>query len=125
MSVVEDLVKTSLGEIEKMLTTKTVVGEPFTAEGITLIPLLSIGFGFGAGGAEGKGQGKQTGEGSGGGTGGGAWIKPIAIIIIDKSGARIEPIMGGLAAAIEKMGETIPGLLEKSMDKWGERKKEE
>ena len=48
-----------------MLTSKTVVGEPLTAEGITLIPLLSIGFGFGAGGGEGKGQGKQTGEGSG------------------------------------------------------------
>jgi uncharacterized spore protein YtfJ len=124
MDVVENLVKTTLGEIEKVLSTKTVVGEPITAEGTTLVPLISIGFGFGAGGGEGKGEAKQKGEGAGGGTGGGAWIRPIAIIVIDKEGVRVEPIRGGMTAAIEKIGETIPRMMEKGMEKWGERKKE-
>ena len=129
MEVVENLVKTTLGEIEKVLTTRTVVGEPITAEGATLIPLISVGFGFGAGGGEGKGETKQKGEGAGGGTGGGAFVKPIAVVIIDKEGVRIEPIRGGLATAIERIGETIPRMVEKSMDtfmaKWEERKKKE
>ena len=128
MTVVEDLVKTTLGEIEKVLSTRTVVGEPITIEGTTLIPLISVGFGFGAGGGEGKGEAKQKGEGVGGGTGGGAGVKPIAMVIIDKEGVRIEPIKGGMTSAIEKIGETIPQMVEKCMEKcaekWGERKKE-
>ena len=128
MDVVENLVKATLGEIEKVLSTRTVVGEPITVEGATMIPLISVGFGFGAGGAEGKGEAKQKGEGAGGGTGGGAWVKPIAVVIIDKEGVRIEPIRGGMASAIQKMGETIPEMIEKCMEKcverWGERKKE-
>jgi uncharacterized spore protein YtfJ len=124
MEIVENLVKTTLGEIEKVLSTRTVVGEPITVEGATLVPLISVGFGFGAGGGEGKGEAKQKGEGSGGGTGGGAWVRPKAVIIIDKDGVRIEPVMGGLSYAIEKLGETVPRVMEKCMEKWGERKKE-
>ncbi len=128
MEVVENLVKTTLGEIEKVLSTRTVVGEPITVEGATLVPLISVGFGFGAVGGSGKGEAKQKGEGEGGGTAGGAWVKPIAIIIVDKEGVRIEPIRGGLSTAIEKLGETIPRMMEKCMEtcisKWEERKKE-
>ena len=50
MQGVEQLFKKTVDEIEKMLNTKTVVGEPITVNGNTLIPLVSIGFGFGAGG---------------------------------------------------------------------------
>jgi len=124
MEVVENLVKATLGEIEKVLSTRTVVGEPITIQDVTLIPLISIGFGFGAGGGEGRGEAKQKGEGSGGGTGGGAWVRPKAVVIIDKEGARIEPIMGGISTAIEKIGEMIPRMVEKYLEKRGEQKKE-
>jgi len=128
MEEVDSLVKTTLQEIEKVLSTRTVVGEPIAVEGATLIPLISVGFGFGAGGGSGRGEAKQKGEGAGGGTGGGAWVKPIAVVIIDKQGVRIEPIRGGLATAIERIGETIPHMIEKCVEtctqKWGERKKE-
>ncbi len=128
MEIVESLTKTTLAEIEKVLTTRTVVGEPITIEGTTLIPLISVGFGFSAGGGSGKGEAKQKGEGAGGGTGGGAGVKPIAVIVIDKEGVRIETIKGSMASAIEKIGETIPHMMEKCMEtcieKWQERKKE-
>lgn len=128
MEVVDSLVKTTLGEIEKVLSTRTVVGEPITIQGATLVPLISVGFGFGAGGGSGKGEARQKGEGAGGGTGGGAWVKPIAVVIVDKEGVRIEPIKGGIATAIEKIGETIPQMIEKCMEtcmeRWRERKKE-
>ena len=124
MEIVESLTKTTLEQIEKVLTTRTVVGEPITIEGTTLIPLISIGFGFGAGGASGKGEAKQKGEGAGGGTGGGAWVRPIAVVIMDKEGVRVEPIRRGLTTMIEKMSETVPRIMEMCMEKWGERKKE-
>ena len=124
MEDVEKLAKTTLGEIEKVLDTKTVVGEPIIVEGTTLIPLISVGFGFGAGGGSGKAEIRKPGEGAGGATAGGAGVKPIAVIIIDKSGTRIEPIRGGMATAIEKLGETIPEMVGKVAEKWEGRKKE-
>ena len=124
MDDVEKLVKTTLGEIEKVLDSKTVVGEPITIEGTTLIPLMSVGFGFAAGGGTGKGETKETLEGGGSGSGGGAGVRPIAVIVIDKDGVRIEPIKGGMATAIEKLSKTIPDIAARITEKWGERKKE-
>ena len=37
----------AIDEIERMLDTKTVVGEPITAEGHALMPLVSVGFAAG------------------------------------------------------------------------------
>ena len=124
MEDVEKLVKTTLGEIEKVLDAKTVVGEPITIEGTILIPLMSVGFGFAAGGGAGKGETKESMEGGGSGTGGGGGVKPIAVIVIDKDGVRIEPIKGGMATAMEKLSETIPDIAAKLTEKWGDRKKE-
>ncbi len=124
MEIVANLVKTTLEEIEKVLTTRTVVGEPITIEDKTLIPLISIGFGFGAGGGSGKGESKQKGEGEGGGTGGGAWVRPIAVVIIDKDGVRVEPIRRGLSTTIEKIGEIVPKVVDRFVEKREEPKKE-
>ena len=55
---------------------------------------------------------KQQQEGTGGGTGGGAGIRPIAVIISDEKGIRIESIKGGLASALERVAETaIPAMM--------------
>ena len=107
MENVEQLIKTAMAEIEHVLSTKTVVGEQITIEGHTLIPLVSVGFGFGAGGGTGKMKAGEAGEGAGGGTGGGGGIKPIALIIINKDGVRLEPIKGAATSVLEKVAEAI------------------
>ena len=53
MADIDNLFGKAISEIERMLNTKTVVGEPITVEGNTLIPLISVGFGFGVGAGEG------------------------------------------------------------------------
>jgi len=124
MEDVEKLIKTTVEEIEKMLSTKTVVGQPMTIEGATLIPLISVGFFFGTGSGSGKGESKTKregfGEGSAAGTSGAGGVKPVAVIVIDKEGVRIESIKGSLALAMEKVAEALPGM----MGKRGEQKKE-
>ena len=109
MEDVEKLIKTSLGEIEHLLSSKTVVGEPITIQNSTIIPLISIGFAFGAGGGSGKGSSAKAGdgEGTGGSAGGGGGIKPSAVIIIDQNGARVESIKGQAATAVEKMTDAV------------------
>lgn len=105
MKDVENLFAKAINEIERMLNTKTVVGEPMTVEGNTLIPLVSVGFGFGVGAGEGTDPGK--GSGHGGGTGGGGGVKPVAMIVVNKDGVRIESIKGGTASVLEKVVETV------------------
>ena len=125
MEVVSEITKTTLGEIEKVLTTRTVVGEPMTVEGVTIIPLISIGFGFGAGGGSGKGESKQKGEGAIGGTGGAAWVRPVALVVIDKEGnVRMEPVKRGLSSFVEKVTDTVPKVVEKIIDRNQEKEKE-
>ena len=102
---VEGLFKQAVDEIERMLNTKTVVGEPLSIEGNTIIPLVSVGFGFAAGG--GSGNAPATGEGSGGGTGGGGGVKPVAVLIINQDGVRLEPIKSGAVSVLEKVAETF------------------
>lgn len=105
MDNIENLFNKAVGEIERMLNTKTVVGDPITVEGNTLIPLISVGFGFGVG--AGQGTEKQQNSSKGGGTGGGGGVKPVALVIINADGVRVEPIKSGTASVLEKVAETI------------------
>lgn len=77
-SSVEALVERVLGELHRIVQTRTVVGDPLVAGSVTLIPVSKISFGFGAGGGqEGKGQS---------GTGGGASVEPIGFVVVDGHG---------------------------------------
>jgi uncharacterized spore protein YtfJ len=123
MEDVENMVKVTMGEIEKLLSTKTVIGDPVMVDGKTLIPLVSIGFGFGAGSGSGKEATKGEREGLGAGTGGGGGVRPVAVIVSDAAGVKIESIKGGLSSALERLGETIAnGIMER---RGGKSKKEE
>lgn len=102
---IEKLFNTSVNELDRLLSTKTVIGEPMTVNGNTLIPLVSVGFGFGVGGGEG---GERTrGEGSGGGLGGGGGVKPVALVVVNPEGVRIERVEAPRASALERMAATI------------------
>ena len=103
MADIENLFGKAVGEIERMLNTKTVVGDPITVDGNTLIPLISVGFGFGVG--AGEGTDPKKGPGSGGGTGGGGGVKPVALIIINKDGVRVESVKGAAASLVERIAD--------------------
>ena len=120
MESAQEMVKTTLGEMERVLSTKTVFGDPMTFDGKTIIPLIAIGFAFGAGSGSGSGKAEEItmGEGTGGGAGGGVGIKPVGIIIIDSSGIRIEPVKAGIVSAMEKFGEMMPQMMEKMQEMW-------
>jgi len=112
----EDMFKTMISELEKMISTDTVVGEPQSFGEITIIPVSSVGFAFGAGAGSGGGE-KGPGEGGGGGAGGG--VKPVALIVVKKDKVEVVPFKagkGGLASAIEAFGESVPKMMEKAME---------
>ena len=77
-SSVESLIERVMGELHRIVQTRTVVGEPVKTGDLTLIPVSKISFGFGAGGGE-------TGKAHSG-TGGGATVTPIAFVVVDANG---------------------------------------
>jgi uncharacterized spore protein YtfJ len=121
---VEETIKQIASELEKVASTKTVVGDPITAAGKTIIPVSKISMGFGAGGGEGK---KDTESGFGGGGGAGAKIEPVAFIMLSEDDAKIFRISekGDVGAILSSLQEAVPELLDKIKGKTGKHKKEE
>ena len=107
MQELTEILKTITGEMQKTLSARTAVGDPVTAEGKTVIPLMSVGMGFGAG----SGSGKEDVSGGSGG-GGGLGMKPVAVIIIDQQGVRVERLKEAQHTLIEHMADAVPKLLE-------------
>ncbi len=117
MNDIENLFGKAIGEIERMLNTKTVVGEPIKVEGKTLIPLISVGFGFCVG--AGEGTDPKKGAGSGGGTGAGGGVKPVALIVIDEHGVRVETVKGNAASLVDKIADVAGKYAETKSTKAG------
>lgn len=107
MEHVQQLLSTAMGEVERMLNTRTVVGDPITVGDTTLIPLVSLGFAIGAGGGAGSMKAGEAGEGQGAGTGGGGGVKPVAMIVIDAEGVRLEPVAGPASSVLEKVADVV------------------
>ena len=127
MEETQNLVKTSMEEIRGVLSAERVVGEPIVVGGNTIIPLVSVGFGFGVGAGSGKGgrSEKETGEGTGGGTGGGGGVKPVAMIIVNEEGVRVEAIKGAVSSLAESVSDLIVKVMDKKAAGKGEGREEE
>lgn len=108
MADVDQLLKTSVGELDRLLNAKNVLGAPIEKDGVTIIPLVSYGFGFGAGG------GSDQKKGQGGGTGGAGGIKPVGAIIIDKDGARVEGIKSAMTNLVDAVSEVATRAIDKT-----------
>jgi uncharacterized spore protein YtfJ len=123
MDECENLLKATIIELEKLLTSKTVVGEPVTSEGMTVVPLLSVSFGFGGGASSGKGESAQAG-----GAGGGFKMKPVAVIVIEKDQVRVVPVEKSNEAKyplMEGVLEKIPQLINDLRDRREEKEPKE
>ncbi|WP_094227094.1 GerW family sporulation protein [Methanolobus psychrotolerans] len=105
----EDLMKEVSAELERLVSTKTVVGEAMVVGETTIIPVTKVSFGFGSGGGEGKKKGEE--EGFGGGGGAGAKIEPVGFIVISPEGTRLMTLSG--QSDFGKILESVPGLIEK------------
>ena len=121
---VEVTIRKIASELEKIATTKTVVGEPITAAGKTIIPVSKLTMGFGGGGGEGK---KEHESGYGGGGGAGAKIEPVAFIMISEDEARIFRISekGDVGSIFSSIQDVMPDVIDKIKGMKGKHKKEE
>ena len=119
MEDVNKLLKTAVEDIERVLNSKTVIGDPITVEGASIIPLVSIGFGFGAGGASRKPTNET--EDVAGGTGAGGGVKPVAVVIVSKDGVKLQSLSDGstfsiIEKVVDTVGKTVASRSEKTIE---------
>jgi len=115
-----DNINTLFGNLEKLLTTKTVFGDAITVGDTTLIPVVDIRFGLGTGGGSGEGTDKcGGGSGFGGGVGGG--VSASALIVI--RGEHVQVMQIKKSTNLGKLVDMIPDIVDKF--KPGKEKEEE
>lgn len=122
---IEVLMETAMNSIKEMVDVNTIIGEPIeTQNGMVIIPISKVCFGFAAGGSEFKGETideykrKEKEEEVqyrlpfGGGSGAGISINPVAFVIVLKDTIKVIPIEH--ASAIDKLIDYVPDLMEKA-----------
>lgn len=80
----EEMIRIAVSELERLISTKNVVGEPVAMGDRVMIPISGYGFGFGGGSGSGTAGETKTGAGGeGSAVGAGAGVTPIAIVVLD------------------------------------------
>ncbi len=122
---IEVLMETAMNSIKEMVDVNTIIGEPIeTKNGMVIIPISKVCFGFAAGGSEFKGETideykrKEKEEEVqyrlpfGGGSGAGISINPVAFVIVLKDTIKVLPIEH--TSALDKLMDYVPDLIEKT-----------
>lgn len=117
-----DLMRSTMEKIHEMVDTNTIVGEPITTpDGVTLIPISKVSFGFGSGGGDyGKTAGQQN---FGGGSGAGVKIDPVAFLVIKDGVTRVMPVAVPPVSTVDRVIDMVPDLMDK-VEKYFDKKKE-
>ena len=117
-----DLMRSTMEKIHEMVDTNTIVGQPITTpDGVTLIPISKVSFGFGSGGAD---YGKVQPKDFGGAAGAGVKIDPVAFLVIREGTARVLPVAVPASTTLDRVVEMVPDLMEK-VEKYFDKKKED
>lgn len=117
-----DLMETSIGKIRDMVDANTIVGEPITTpDGVTVIPVSRMSFGFASGGNDKNPQSK----GIWGGAGAAVRVSPIGFLVIKDGGVRMLNISAPAVTAVDRALDMVPELLDRIESMVGKQKKED
>lgn len=108
---VNDLLNVTMDKVKEMVDVDTIIGDPIsTPDGTTIIPVSRVSYGFAAGGSDLPSKAQPPAGLFGGGSGVGVTVIPIAFLAISNGNVRvlqIEPYMGPLDRALEKMPDVV------------------
>ena len=101
----------SLAKIREMVNSNTVVGQPITTpDGVTLIPVSRLSFGFGAGGSD---YGKQPTPNFGGGAGAGVKVDPVAFLVVKDCIKRVMTVAMPAMTTADRVLELVPEVMDR------------
>ena len=110
MHAIEGLMGVTMDKIREMVDVNTIIGEPITADGTTIIPISKVSFGFASGGSD--LPTKTPKDLFGGGAGAGITIQPIAFIVVKNNEVKLLQmnVNGNVATGIVNM---VPDVVDK------------
>jgi len=105
-----ELMGATMEKIRSMVDTNTIVGTPITTpDGVTLIPISKVSFGFGTGGGD---YGKTSASFAGGG-GAGVKIDPVAFLVMKEGTTRVLPVATAPSTTIDRIVDMAPDVIER------------
>ncbi len=109
-NAISAMMEASMGKIREMVDSNTVVGEPIvTADGVTLIPVSRLSFGFGCGGGD---YGKQPDK-LGAGAAAGVRVEPMAFLVVKDGVTRMLPVGPPAITTVDRIVEMVPQVMDR------------
>ena len=110
-----NMLENTIAKIREMVDVNSVIGDPITADGITIIPVSKVSVGFGGGGSDfvSKNVNNLDNHPFGGGAGGGVKVTPVAFLIIKDGSVRMLPVATPANTTADRLVEMIPDTLDK------------
>lgn len=109
-NALSEMMETSMDKIRQMVDSNTIVGEPITTpDGVTLIPVSRLSYGFGCGGGD---YGKN-GASSGAGCGAGIRVEPMAFLVVKGGVTRMLPVGTPAITTLDRVIEMVPELFDR------------
>ncbi len=109
-SSIKSIMDTTMEKIRGMVDADTIIGDPISVDGATLIPVSKVAFGLATGGSDFAGKGNSPMFGGGGGAG--VSITPVAFIVVKNSEVKMLQIYKDESSANKAIG-ILPDLFEK------------
>ena len=116
-----ELMETTMSKIREMVDTNSIIGQPITTpDGVTVIPISRVSFGFGTGGSD---YGKTVDRFGGAGAAG-VKIDPVSFLIIKDGMTRVVPVAVYPMGPVDRLIDLVPDVVER-VDTYFARKKEQ
>jgi len=113
---ISDLLETTMQKVREMIDANTIVGEPITTvDGVTLIPVSKLSFGFVGGGSD-LVKKQEPQSGFGGGIGAGVNVVPVAFIVVKSDSIRLLHVAPPAESTLDRLIETVPVVFDKVSD---------
>ena len=113
---ISDFISTTMEKVREMIDTNTIIGQPIkTEDGITLIPVSKVSFGFAGGGTDFQTKHSAPGKTDpfGGGTGAGVKVDPVAFLVIKNGTVRIMNIAPPASTTADRILDMLPDALDR------------
>lgn len=120
------MMQEAMGKVREMVDANTIVGQPIqTQDGVTLIPISKVSFGFGGGGSEFDGKKAADDTHVGGGVAAGVKIAPVAFLIVKDGNVRVMPVAIPAAGPVDRIVEMVPDLIDRASAFFDKKKGED
>ncbi len=112
--VLGDIMSVTMEKLRNMVDVNTIVGTPInTQDGITLIPISKVSFGFASGGSDFGAKNQEAPIMFGGGSGAGVSIVPIAFLVVSEGNVKLLPMATAPNTSVDRLVEMVPDVIDK------------